>query len=56
MADRGLGLARHEVDAVGVGNGRRRTVHQAGDAAHLDDVGLDHANAGIDQVLEALSV
>ena len=52
VADRRLRLVRHELDAVRVAD--RGALHQAGDAAHLDDVGLHHAHAGVDHVDQRL--
>ena len=52
VADGRLRLVRHEFDAMR--DADRRALHQAGDAAHLDDVGLHHAHAGIDHVDERL--
>ena len=51
MADRRLGLVRHQLDAVRLAE--RLGLHQPGDAAHLDDVRLHHAHAGGDQIGEA---
>ena len=48
MADRRLRLVRHQLDAVRIG--QRDAAHQAGDAAHLDDVGLHHPDPGRDQI------
>ena len=50
VADHRLRLVRHQLDAVRLR--QRRAAHQAGDAAHLDDVRLHHAHAGIDQIGE----
>ncbi len=48
MADGRLGLMRHELDAVRMR--QCNAAHQAGDPAHLDDVGLHHADPGSDQI------
>jgi DNA mismatch repair protein MutS2 len=52
MADRGLGLVRHQVDAVRARQGRH--VAEAGEAARLHDVRLDDVDARLDQALDAL--
>ena len=52
VTDAGLGLMRHELHSVGEAD--RRALHQPRDAAHLHDVGLDHADAGVDQVYQRL--
>ncbi len=47
VADRGLRLVGNELDTVGMAEGG--ALHQAGDAAHFHDVGLNHADAAVDQ-------
>lgn len=48
VANRRLGLMRDQFGAMRLGE--RRAAHQPGDAAHLDDVGLDHADPRVDQI------
>jgi hypothetical protein len=48
MTDGWLGLVRHPLHAVGLGE--RDAALEAGDAAHLDDVRLHHPHPSIDQV------
>src|SRR6516162_54677 len=48
MADGRLRLVRYELDAMRMR--QRDATHQTGDPAHLDDVGLHHADAGCDQI------
>ena len=51
VADRRLRLMRHEFDAMRIG--QRNAAHQAGNPAHLDDVGLHHPDPGRDQIGES---
>src|SRR5579872_1697366 len=47
MADRRLRLVRHQLDAMRLTE--RLSLFEPGNAAHLDDVRLDHADAGRDE-------